>query len=1181
LTLALAGTLSPAALPQQTDGTGDKPVTLELLRVERRQAERDKNLSKEQRQQVLEILDRAVRNLGRKRELQLASRQHDRKRAALLRQMKTLQAELDRPTAKPKLPVQKDAPVRLIEQVLAQERAELKARRQALADLERLSETDTKRRTEIATLIGEINQSIEDLGDRLRLNAQTGDPPAVQRANQLELLAKRDALQQEIQTLRAEQEFLDARAQITPLLRDRAQRRVAQSERLVEMLQERALARKRAEGLQDLETVHKKCDRLVKVSPILQDLAAETKSFADMLWGADGVVVAVENADQQLSATRKQISQIRKINQITRRKFEAVKLQGVSAQWWPVMPPDLPNPADLRREIRRRERLTPVVAHRQIGLEEKRTQVNDIERQVSDYVDRIRQIDETLDAATLEKELRDVLTRRRDLLNELIRENARYSDRLLELDSASKKLLDDMQKLDRFLWERVFWTRSVPGSVIPQPEAVSGAFVWLFANPEWKTVFRDAVRQPDLPGLVLVFVLFPLLLFLRPWLIRELTKAGKRASRPERARFRSTLTALLVTLGLAAPLPVILFGLSRLVKAGETTELGRGVSSSLAVLALIAALIEFLRDATRQRGLCVVHFGWNREATRIVQRRLRRLLAVFLPLAFVTMTLAAEGIRFHSRPELQAWNNSLGRICFILAVLAVVVFTNRVFRPSGRVMTAVFADRSESWVSYFRYLWYPLLILVTIAPALFAAAGYYVTGFMLAYQLLRTLAWTLLIIFFGGMLVRWRFLQQRRLVRTAGDRAKKYAVSDTDQQPEILAAEAQVRQLSRFVLSVAWMIGFVVIWSQAVPTFQIFHRIEVWPHPGLIGTAPASAASAPAGSVETKEAAGKQSPETTPKVLSTGQMTAAVTGERKAAEAGPQSASRRPLTLAALLTSLFLLIFTIITAKNIPGLLEFTVLRRIPMGPGVRTTISTLVRYLITIIGISVAAWMIGLGWSKVQWLAAALTFGLGFGLQEIFANFVSGIIILLDRPIRVGDIVTIEDAGGWVSKISIRATTITKWDRSELIVPNREFITGKLVNWTLSNPLTRVEIKVSVNYDSDVEEVRRILLQVAETHPAILKDPRPYVVLMEFGDDAIEFELRIYINYEYGRLTIRDEVQRKIAKVFREKGITIAYPQLDVHIKPEVPEEPTGLHRLDSPPAGATPRGLNDADDD
>ena len=165
-------------------------------------------------------------------------------------------------------------------------------------------------------------------------------------------------------------------------------------------------------------------------------------------------------------------------------------------------------------------------------------------------------------------------------------------------------------------------------------------------------------------------------------------------------------------------------------------------------------------------------------------------------------------------------------------------------------------------------------------------------------------------------------------------------------------------------------------------------------------------------------------------------------------------------------------------------------------------------RYSITIVGIMMGCSLIGLGWSKVQWLVAAMGFGLGFGLQEIFANFLSGLIILFDRPVRVGDVITLENVSGVVSRIRLRTTTVTDGDRKELIVPNKEFITGRVLNWTLSDHVNRVVINVGVAYGSDTQRAAEILQKLAEEHSNVLDDPPPRVTLESFGDSALNFVL-------------------------------------------------------------------------
>ena len=239
---------------------------------------------------------------------------------------------------------------------------------------------------------------------------------------------------------------------------------------------------------------------------------------------------------------------------------------------------------------------------------------------------------------------------------------------------------------------------------------------------------------------------------------------------------------------------------------------------------------------------------------------------------------------------------------------------------------------------------------------------------------------------------------------------------------------------------------------------------------------------------------------------------------------------------------------TLVLVKNLPGVIEIILQRRTTFDRGARFAFSTLVRYTITIIGTIAVFGLLGVTWGKVQWLAAALTFGLAFGLQEIVANFVSGLILLVERPVRVGDVVTVGTLMGTVTRIQIRATTITLWDRSEMIVPNKEFITTKLVNWTLSDSKRRIEIPLRVAYGTDLGQVRKILVKIAEQHPAVLDDPAPHTLLLDFGDDAINFELRFVVDFGQG-LATKDQVQMSIDHAFREKGIEFALPKSEVRL--------------------------------
>ena len=262
------------------------------------------------------------------------------------------------------------------------------------------------------------------------------------------------------------------------------------------------------------------------------------------------------------------------------------------------------------------------------------------------------------------------------------------------------------------------------------------------------------------------------------------------------------------------------------------------------------------------------------------------------------------------------------------------------------------------------------------------------------------------------------------------------------------------------------------------------------------------------------------------------------------------------ITLLNLLVAMIVLIVTYILVKNLGGLLETLVFSNLNLSQGTPYTITTIFTYLLIIIGASIAFASLGMSWSKLQWLFTALSVGLGFGMQEIFGNFVSGIIILFERPVRVGDMVTIGSFNGTVSKIRIRATTLIDNDRKEVIVPNKAFITERVVNWALTSSMTRLVITVGVAYGSDLELVKRLLLQAAEENDAVLKDPAPAAYFLTFGASTLDHELRVYVGQLSDRIRTIDALNRRIDELFMANNIEIAFNQLDIFIKNQATNE-------------------------
>lgn len=221
---------------------------------------------------------------------------------------------------------------------------------------------------------------------------------------------------------------------------------------------------------------------------------------------------------------------------------------------------------------------------------------------------------------------------------------------------------------------------------------------------------------------------------------------------------------------------------------------------------------------------------------------------------------------------------------------------------------------------------------------------------------------------------------------------------------------------------------------------------------------------------------------------------------------------------------------------------------------GGRFVMLALSRYIILLIAYSAALIELHFSFSSVGWLLAAASVGLGFGLQEIVANFVSGLILLLEQPVRVGDVISVGATGGTVEKINIRATIVTNWDRQQIIVPNKNFITQELTNWTRNDDVTRRVLRVGVAYGSDVTKVLRLLKEIVEGHASVVKDPPPRIWFEDFGASSLDFEVWCFVRIPEGKQALT-EIRTEVARRFAEEGIEIPFPQRDLHIRSIPPD--------------------------
>jgi potassium efflux system protein len=449
-----------------------------------------------------------------------------------------------------------------------------------------------------------------------------------------------------------------------------------------------------------------------------------------------------------------------------------------------------------------------------------------------------------------------------------------------------------------------------------------------------------------------------------------------------------------------------------------------------------------------------------------------------------------------------------------------------VLRPSGAIGSFFLQRHSQDWVFRLRHVWYLALVGTPIVLTGLAATGYLYTASVLRVRHNATLLLILCLSLAHGLVMKWISSAKRRLALPENQVAAKESGNgsrqgqgaearrkegDAHTEGDPPAGEERTRDLdqrSRTLVNIVTLVlGFFflwAIWAPVLPALKLAGGTPLWTY------------------------------------------ATEVDGVKKSV----------PITLAHLVTAIVAAWITIAAARNLPGVLELLLLNRLPLDAGARYAFNTLLRYAITAIGIAVTFSSVGLSWSSIQWLVAALSVGLGFGLQEIVANFVCGLIILFERPFRVGDVVTIGDHTGTVARIQIRATTVTDWDRRELIVPNKEFITGKLINWALTDSITRVVIPVGVAYGSDTQQTEKLLLKIARENLMVLSQPEPSALFVRFGDNSLNFELRVFVRGLDNRLPVIHHLHLAIEREFRKAGINIAFPQRDIHLDTSGPLE-------------------------
>ena len=693
--------------------------------------------------------------------------------------------------------------------------------------------------------------------------------------------------------------------------------------------------------------------------------------------------------------------------------------------------------------------------------------------------------------------LNNILKERQKLLDEIIKSLNSQLNLSITIENNQRQALAIGDALQRKLQQQSFWVNS--NNPID--------FAWLKAFPALAFaevgVLADYVGienvQPNLLSTVLftsIFLLIALLINWKKSAIKDrLASLASRVNTLTNDSHWLTPEAMFWTILLALPSTLMFFTAYNAIGFlffNDPIAIGRwGVRVTL-YWWFFATVLSLLRP----NGLAFRHFGMPQESNRIFQRIIKQSIWIVGLLLVSSIPSQIDEIGY--------LNDAIGQVMSIIA-LALCLFVvrpllNRAIREYQKAKKEEGATNTS--ISLFRLLRL-ILVIVPISLIILIILGYYYTAVYLITHLLNSYFVILLWVFGRYFAYRFVAISARRLAyRRLQDKRRKLreqVLENGTKEDETIKLSVVNQQIYRVTDLIGWVVLFVslyVIWSDLISVAYYLDGVILW---------------------ESNE--------------------------------GNQVES---VTLLNLMRASLYVVITYVLIKNIAGILEVTVFSKMPLSKGTPQTIITMLTYIIVTFGSVSAFSALGISWTKIQWIFTALSVGLGFGVREIFGSFVSGSILLFERPIRVGDKVTVGQYTGIITKIRLRSTTLLNSDHMEVVLPNQAFVTDRFINWTLNNTITRLQIFFKVSYDTDLDLMQRLLLQAVNEAPKVLSEPKVEINMLHFGDNALEHELLVFVGELGDRIETMNFLQYRINQLFRENGIRFALNQLDVHLHSE-----------------------------
>ena len=1095
-----------------SEGTTRATLTAEQIQSRITAVKESNEIDDAARTRAIELYQQAAANLETTRSNREAAESYRKTGSTALEKITAIRASIERRRAVDPVAALKITPaIRLerVEQDLESELANLSAVEARLAILEDDIENETQRPRQARERIAAARLLINEASRAAAAPTTAGQSPFPVEAARWSAETRIESLRSEIAMLDEELLTNGVRIELLQVQRDEMAQKVRRALLRITVLREAVNEYRRNKAEEVSAQAKDVLEGSAGQEPVLSAIARANLSLVELLRRQVEEIEATSLLEREL---RPRSARLTEVYRSTRRRLELVHAGAPIG--WAIREQRLQLPSTQEYTLKRSriQRSVTEISLRLIENEDEQRSLADLKAYLAEQTG-----DESSIAlgAELRTEFQTLAETRRRLLTRAINNDRTELRRLHNLDDLLMQLKEMTRDYDQYLAEHLLWVKSAPAFSLKALETLPDEFATFFDKKIWieasRDMWRGMLRSPWLLSLVLIAGL----LFVRNQSLRsKLIDYGHDVGSIRRDKMSFTWKAVFLTLLLSVSGTLLLIALSRgLMAADATMPFSNGLAVALLETSILLMLVNTILKLSLPGGLAERHFDWEAAAVSELYREILWFRNLGVPLYLLSeVTVAMD-------PSTEG--GTLGLLTFIVFLLGLLILTTRLLHPTrGVIRQCLCQHRNSVWWRW-RYIWFALTVAIPLSMMGTEITGYTFTAGELMNRWTLSV-WLLTGAWLGGELLnRWLLVTRRRLAYEAvmkerdalrASRASDEGVETNYQEandndigaPEVdlIALDADSRQLVNATRLLLVALGLAAIWGEMLPAFKVLDEVELW------------------------------------------STVFKVEGETVLVW----------ITLADALVALLIGIVGYVLATNLPSLEDIILLKQGKVSAGARYAITTVTKYAIVILTTLLVLGQLGASWSQMGWAAAALGVGIGFGLQEIVANFISGLILLAERPLRVGDRITVGDATGTVTRIRIRATTIRDLEQKELLIPNKQLITGQLLNWTLSDSRTRIMINVGITYGSDVDRAIEILHELAREDERVLEDPAPGVVFNEFGDNSLNLAFRVFVGTLQDRLPVITDMHRNINRRFKEAGIVIAFPQRDVHFDADRP---------------------------